>query len=288
LRSHDEIRLELPAFAASRLGDADCREVETHLVECAECRELADTCREIVAAVRDGGEALFDPHPGEEELREFALERSTKSPRIAGHLAACATCALEVQAWRAGRPGSAGSRSTGGNGRPWRAGMFALGSAAGLLAGMGVAFLLRTGSPEEAVRRASPPEPAPAAHLLAGLAPVPRFLPGLLRGEVPAATWRIGEQERWIGVGVPLVLPESTSGAAQVRFELLRESGAAAWSTRLTAEEVLRHLDAADLVSLVLPTEPLESGRCEFRVTLLDGANEIEVYRARVEISREQ
>ena len=57
--------------------------------------------KDLEEAIREGGEDLFAPHPPGAALRRFARSRALDDDGGVGrHVAACAACALEAEAWR--------------------------------------------------------------------------------------------------------------------------------------------------------------------------------------------
>src|SRR5262245_21666004 len=107
MNGHEETRLDLAAYVASRLEGSAARRVADHLKTCPDCREMAETIKELGASLREGGESLFAPHPPESALREYADRRGGADRQaIAQHLADCATCSLEVEVWGRRRAGA--------------------------------------------------------------------------------------------------------------------------------------------------------------------------------------
>ncbi len=287
MTEHSERRFDLPGYVAGRLGPAEREEVARHLAECGECRELEDSIREMASGIREGGEAIFEPHPPERILRRIGQgEAVPERDGIDRHLKLCATCELEVEAWRADTGGASSSAAVLREPirrREARSTMsFGLGLAAGLVVGVSLAILLRSAllpkgdaRPTRIVETAPPP--SPAAVLL-------RVLPAALRGESKAVRWEIGRTEKWIAVGVPLALPGRFDEKTPIRFELASREGAGATSVALAAGEARRHLAASDLVSLMFPADRLVPGRYDFTVrTESPGGPEI-LYRNEVEI----
>ncbi len=291
MREHEVLRLDIPAYVTLRLGSAEREEVARHLLECEECRELEASFREIASAIREGGEAIFEPHPEEHLLREFAQGRTAADPaRLERHLSLCATCRLEVAAWRSGTarhpvhpdlfpsPASAAGRTAG------RKTIFASGVAAGLLVGMALAVLFRAPSPPKVdeAHRSPAQSPIPAPPLAAVLL---RILPGVHRGEGQVARWQVARQEKWIAVAVPVALPERTEESIPVRFELVDGNQEVSASVTLRAGEVRRHLAASDAVSLLFSADRLSPGRYRFSVRAEEPGGEELLYQISVEIT---
>ena len=210
--NHLQVQMELPAYAAGRLDESSRRRVAEHLAECEICRELAMNLRELAQHVKDGGEAMFEPHPSEAELREFS-KKSSSAPRerIARHLTICASCALEVDAWRkmddkeiAAGPAERVPRSElSGTRRPggMRAGLAA---AAGLLLGVALGYV---------VRERTVPQPSVEESPSQGLPSIgPQLLlPRPLRGEPMPLEYRIEPRQEAMILACPASIPESAA-----------------------------------------------------------------------------
>src|SRR5206468_9322623 len=101
MTSHEEIQLELAAYAASRLERDAGRRLEEHLRGCQDCREMLETFVPFARALGEGGEALFEPHPSESTLRRYARAgKAAGMEDVARHLDFCASCSLQVGAWK--------------------------------------------------------------------------------------------------------------------------------------------------------------------------------------------
>ena len=268
MMSHDELRQQIPAWAASRLDAESSRLLDDHLAACESCRELAATARELAVAVREGGEALFEPHPKELALRDHAAGTSTREDRarIERHLRSCATCRLEVEGWRrvnAAKPSRAAAPRS-----RWMAP--ALAAAAGVLAGVALMALLQPAA-ERAWRGDSPLY----------------VLPGMTRGEVeaPASAWPVPERESRVSVAIPLVLPDGTRDEARFRLDLSSGGGSPTWSIEMSAGEMRRHLATpAGVLHVTLPASALMPGDHELRISPAAPEGAPPIYRARIEI----
>src|SRR5262245_4664340 len=98
---HATWRERVPEFVMGRLGSEERIRFETHLSACPECAETVDAWRVMVSAMREPeAETLWEPHPEPEAIHRHALGRSEDEPRVARHVVACPSCALEMQAWK--------------------------------------------------------------------------------------------------------------------------------------------------------------------------------------------
>jgi anti-sigma factor RsiW len=286
MKEHPEHRFDLPGYVAGRLDPAEREEVERHLAGCGECRDLEETIREMASAIREGGEAIFEPHPPEGVLRRIGQgEVVPDREGIERHLKLCAACELEVDAWRADTGGAPLHHDAGRRGPTRRWGMrssMSFGLAAGLAVGVGLAILFRSAIiPAGGTRPPRIPAAAPPAEASAVLL---HLLPAAQRGESKAVRWEIGRPEKWIAVGVPLALPNRFDETTPIRFELASREGAEGASVFLGAGEVRRHLAASELVTLMLKTDHLTPGRYDFTVRVESPGGEEILYRNEVEI----
>src|SRR5262245_27429734 len=146
-KEHEVLQHDLPDYASGRLAPARATEIDGHLTECAECRELVGELRDLTEDLKDGGEALFAPHPDPAMLRRFASgQAGADGARVEEHAALCVSCRLEIDTLRrhaAGiRPGDA-ARPTAPEARTsWT--RLAMAAAAGLAAGVLITVPFRT------------------------------------------------------------------------------------------------------------------------------------------------
>lgn len=264
---HEELQNDIPEYLASRLEREARQRLERHLRECEACAERVRTGRGLVSAMRAGGEEIFSPHPSEVALRAYALgERTAERAAIARHLATCATCELEVSAWKfreeASRRGLAAAAPRAAEPRASRHRIHPLSLAAGLLVGVGVAVLARLGLPPELP---APPTAAPAAEW-SGAAPL-FVLESPLRGAEGPATYPIEGDAPYVLLAVQPALPEGAPDASVYRFAILDAGSHAAWSADLTASRIRRLLETSQVVTLPVPSRDLAAGRYALRVT---------------------
>jgi len=257
MTSHEEIQLELAAYAASRLEPDAGRRLEEHLSGCQDCREMLGTFMPLARALREGGEALFEPHPSESTLRRYA--RSGKEAGMEGvarHLDVCASCSLQVGAWRRQKDTIAP--------RP-RWASIALATAAGLAVGAGLSAWLGAGRAPW-----TPPGPseASAGPLL--------VLPRALRGEETSVTYSLEPGRTFLVIACPASIPDSAPPGQMFRYEIRREGeGAVVWSAIMSAAAIRTHLaEGAELVTLLVPNASLTLGRYEFRLAPAESPEE--------------
>jgi putative zinc finger protein len=279
---HEDIQLELAAYAASRLEGETLRRVEEHLRECAGCGELVHSFRGLAGAMREDGALLFEPHPPGSELRRCARAGETGGPDgVARHLAVCAPCSLEVAALAAA--GTGGLRSPSSDvGRTPRWLPLAVASTAGLGAGLGLAVLLRIGG--------SPPAPPasfatdmPAGAESSGVGPM-LILPPSLRSEGTSVTYTLEPRQMFVVVACPAAVPDAAATADLFRYEIRNTAGRVVWSVTMNADEIRRHLaGGAEAVTLLVPSASVAPGRYEFLLSPA-GSPGMKLYRAGLEL----
>ena len=150
--NHEQLQEQIPAFLAARMDPEESGQVENHLNGCEECADLVRVGTELVRGMRDGKEEVFTPHPDVRMLRRYSLgEELDGRADLVRHVASCASCELEVAAWR--RWGKVKATSTQeeefrrarGRRFTWKPAL-----AAGILLGIGLTFGLRGLAPQSA------------------------------------------------------------------------------------------------------------------------------------------
>jgi hypothetical protein len=243
---------------------------------------MAASLEELAKHLKDDPEAMFEPHPSEEELREFWIGNASPSrDRIARHLGICASCALEVDVWRkmGDKPIPAvpvqGGVTTQRPRRRAIAGMpMGLATAAGLLIGIALGYVARDRavSPSRIPALAERPQPSVSERPLEVLPRIgPQLLlPRPLRGEEAPAAYRIGPRQQAVIVACPASVPKAAAPTARFRYELTREGETLAWSQEMTAAAIRAHKERTGVVTLLIPTGVLETGRTTFRLIAVD------------------
>jgi hypothetical protein len=269
---HGTIREDIPAYVASRLEGEALRRFEAHLQRCEDCTEMVATWKQIAAAVPEGGEALFEPHPDVASLRKYARGEETADPRrLARHLASCSTCELEVTAWKVRDAGLEGvspgvvRRVEGASRRPGRRiGARLLALVAGLAAGAAAVLLLRPPLPPiQITERPAPASPAPSGFS----GPVAlNVLPTPLRGSNDIPTVKVREAQSPVLIAIQPVLPDRVDDSASYRAVIRDAHGEDAWASGITAGEIRGHLLSAGVVTLAVPASDLPAGEYEILV----------------------
>lgn len=270
MKEHQKLRDEIPAYAAGRLGEEAGRELETHLAGCAECSELKVSFEEIAGSIREGGEILFEPHPTDRELSDYALDvDGARSQDAARHLDWCASCELVVAAWRRrSRLEAPGAESDAAGSRTGvtvlRRGLV---GAAALAAGLILGFVL-----SEALR----PMPSPESESIAALPGTSGRLLFLrvMRGTTALQDLTIGHDESYFNLAVEFSLPPDIRETERLRFEVRRADGTLVWASDYqTAEWLRRQLDSVEVVTHPLPTEDLPTGEYSLRLVPADSGD---------------
>ena len=296
--THDEYQEDLPAYLANRLEGAAALRMKEHLATCATCGEVAVAWGQVSAALREGGEEIFLPHPEPLDVRRHALGEDLPGVEaLARHLAGCPSCRLEAEVWKARR---AEGRAPSGEERipfarsPRVFSRRHLGTAlaAGLLLGIGLAWLAvrdrGTAVPRPAVETGDG-EPARGAGLpgsdIPGSGGADPGVPGsgaqgggLLSLYVLPPPLRSGGPEPVIVrrprddlalLAVQVTVPERVLPEAPFRFEIRDPGGATRWTTGTTAGRLRSELERSEVVVLAVPRTDLPPGR--YLVRLLEG-----------------
>ena len=138
---HERLQGEVAAHAAARLHGEARERLERHLLTCAECAEMLAVAREVASTVRSAGPALGSPHPSVPELRAYAtLGPAAASATLEAHVAWCASCTLEVAAWRRAAPAPGATAAA--RARSFRSAAWPVATAASLAAGVLVGLWL--------------------------------------------------------------------------------------------------------------------------------------------------
>jgi len=277
MNEHDDYREDLADYASSRLDADRAGAVERHLGECDDCRRTASFMKDLGEAIGDAGDALFEPHPDVDVLRRYALGDATDdAARIARHLQVCPSCDLESTAWPVVRAmetgGASGGRVAYG---PWLrrvAGPW-LAAAAGLVLGVALTYQVTSQRP------VAPTEVAfdrPAQHLM---------IPGAVRGSAPELTFTLSGDGSPVVLDLQPVIPGQAGEADEFTLTIRSEGAQSVWSAVATASEMRRALDAAGVVTFVVPARALTAGRHEIALTA-PGADAAPIFRATIEIER--
>jgi hypothetical protein len=279
VNDHEVIRLDLPAYAASRLEEPTRARLEQHVRVCAECREMIETLRGLGDTLRDGGESLFAPHPNESTLREYAgLGPGTGPEGIARHLADCATCSLEVDYWTRRSRSPRMDRLFSARRSRW--GAVALASAAGLAAGFLLAVLLRAGGVP-----ATPPPTARSATDAATAVGRLLVLPRALRGEGATTSYDLDPNQAFVVIACPAPIPETADAGERYLYEIRNAAGETVWSRTMTAAGIRHQMTGGvDVVTLLVPLRSLAPGRYEFRLLPATGPSQ-PLYHAVLELT---
>jgi hypothetical protein len=271
--AHEEYAQQIADYAAARLTGDDLRRLEEHLAECADCAEVASAWKRLAPAIQKDGDRLMSPHPGVQELAEYAL--GTGAPAdfgIARHLASCATCELEVAGWRMKqaeerfRHRRAAALAAGS--APYRtrigsliASRHSLSLAAGLVIGVGLAILLRPPAhPGAAPSEAESPVGAPAGIGLRS-GPAPMLVLAQLRGGSGTATLQLAADAAFTVLAVQPIVSDDASADDVYRCQIVGSSGSAPWSAEVTVARIRAELERNAMIAFAVPAAALRAGR---------------------------
>lgn len=228
---------------------------------------------------------MFEPHPTPAALHRYVVEGDGKeAASIRRHLETCATCQLEVEAWkRIDRPKQPASAVGGRPSLPWMSLAAGVGALLGLLVGWRVLSTAPPVRPEVPAPPAASPAGGPARVLVA---PVMHILPALMRsGDVPVQPWSLDPGAPYLSVGVPISIPADIPESERYSFELQKPPGETVWRTEMGASTIREHVESAGVVSLaIVPERPLDAGRYLFRVARVGAPGAPPLYQADVHI----
>jgi len=251
---HDEAADLLTAYLRESLGSAEMASVREHATNCAECADALQTMNQL-DALSGSWEAVLDDHPDTEVLARwvggdgsFSIDREA---RIASHIRACPECATEFRLAHdsireADSPWSVLRRWVNPTQRIEIPSLIPVGLAAALL----LAILPNLFQRGEVVGPSAPPTFDLGTPTRAGAARLEFRTDAphqLLLVDYPAAVLASRPEEPF--VGAELV----HAATAETIWEFV-ESWAVVWSPD------------AGVLSLLLPTEQLQSGPHRLRV----------------------
>jgi anti-sigma-K factor RskA len=100
--NHETANDLIPEYVSGLLTRDEREQVETHLRECAECRDLVETCKQLSSELKTELRDELLQHPTTDELASFVLSSETLSEdnrlRVGFHLEVCKTCADDLLA----------------------------------------------------------------------------------------------------------------------------------------------------------------------------------------------
>ncbi|HEY1927858.1 MAG TPA: zf-HC2 domain-containing protein [Caulobacteraceae bacterium] len=87
---HREVQTLLPWYVMAKLGDAERAQVETHLMECADCQAKLRSERRLAAEISDTPMAAgaFDVQHGWDQISRQVMEQTPRRSREAARIAA--------------------------------------------------------------------------------------------------------------------------------------------------------------------------------------------------------
>ena len=279
MTEHEPLQREIPAYVASRLEGEALKRLEQHLSECRNCAAIVTTWKQLAPSFRGEMEELLRPHLAIDTLRDFALGRTAdEDGAISGHLEVCASCSMDVAAWRAWqerRPVSAKRPAGVAPVRRLRLSHALL--AAAVLVGVVLSVVLYFAVPTR-----GRPSPGPA---WSGTAPL-LVLHGTFRDGRDASEYSLLPGQPFLPIALQPLLPEYVESALRYRLDLLDESGRAVWSSELTAGRITAQLSASGVVTFLVPADSLEPGRYTLRAVPAERPHEPLLFEDRFRLIR--
>ena len=243
---HEDVGLSLPDLEAGNLGAEERAGIERHLAECSECGELRAALRSITAALQ---QLSSSSHPSSSEIVAFSTNRAALEPdvdaRVAGHLPDCSSCNDEVARTREAHVDltSKTIARTAGIGRfGWRW--------AGALGGVVLASLLVV---DLTLRLAGPDSTwsGPVSFTV---------LSDTVRGVTTPTRLSRESTQPFVPFAVEVDSTAFSQGEGSVRFDVIDASGSTVWATELSFALVIRQVQAAGVVTFLLPSALLVDG----------------------------
>jgi hypothetical protein len=282
--THDEARELIPAFAASKLRGPALDGLRAHLSACGECAEVASGIAGMVAALQEGGPALFTAHPQEKLLRSF-FERATtpaETERIEAHLKTCASCSLEVSAKQRAPvmeqlPEGRSRDRAGASG--WQLGT----AAAGILAvGVLIGLAVSAGRSSRATATGASPGTQPAWSGPVDL----HVLPAPQRGEaVTRFVLKKGQPATILHLA--RVFPAGGNLEDRIRLLVQSDKGVVRFDRVYKRSEMERAFESWGVMPIFLPASTLPAGRYELIVQRDDPSAE-KIAAIPFEVTREE
>jgi len=253
--THRQLQEQIPDYLLSRLDETSAKRISAHLATCEECAEFVTDVEPIAAGMRDGKASLLEDHPDPDKLTAYGVgEIEDADGSIERHLQTCLSCRLEVDVWReqGQAPGfGLSARNTPATVRrfkPYR--LAAAAAVAGLLLGAGLSNLFLPGS-----------GPGNDWTGSVGLTVLERPL----RSVAAPATVHLEANQPYLPLAVAPTVPASAEPTDRFRFEIAGEDGNAVWSHELDADAIREALDAAGVVTFLVPSGTLEGERYVLR-----------------------
>ncbi len=243
MSEHVDQQQDIAPYVSGRLDEIGRLELERHLADCQECRDLVAWCEGVAAG----------SHPEPLTLKRFT--EGAKAPEgraIAAHLEKCMSCALEVERWRHGSAAEASGRFVRSR---WdlRSGIAGAALAAACVLGMALLW---------------PNRPAPASP--AGGVAEWIVLEPPTRGAVEVRQVRPIPGQQLLPVGVSLNLPANIADADGLRLDIVDETGRVLWGQDISAGGARSAMRANGILLVQVPLADLSGGRHVLRLAPRD------------------
>jgi hypothetical protein len=279
---HERAVESLPEYFAGRLGADACAELEEHLAECEECRDMAAAMRMIGAAL--GEDDGHPEHPTADEIVALALgERGMTASvrrRVEEHVETCSQCAAEIRRVRSVEssvpPMHALPRADAIAPRPKRRPRTRLALAAAALLVAALAYpvflgVVRLPAIEERARRLEERAADHERRMQNGHVVQLQILRSPLREGSPTQSVRVNPRAPYVLLAIDAIVPESASPGARVRLQLLESGDDAVITADTPISEARSQLRSSGVLTWLLPSQDLRPGRYRLRASLLDG-----------------
>jgi alkylhydroperoxidase/carboxymuconolactone decarboxylase family protein YurZ len=261
--AHRRLAERLSSMVLGEVTDAERAELEAHLAECEECRELLETARELREAAPGLTERLLE-HPEARLLDEYAFRPETLDAEVRSwidaHLKACKACGEAVAVLHRSAEAPEDPASSPRRRPPRRPGLLGrtvlhpAAAAVYLVAALVLLPFALRGTPEP-----EPPGMAPAADTARVVGPAFRLFPDEpFRGEQPAEPEParrilVSEQARAVRVDLVTDLDALEWPDAGLRLRVFSEDGEEILTTGLSPLDV----SPMGVVSIEIPLRAL-------------------------------
>jgi hypothetical protein len=283
MSEHETIAGLIPWFLNGTLSPEDRRRVEDHLLSCEECRALLEEARAMELAGREDQAELLD-HVQAQHLESYAVAPGSVPPDLAGwirqHLDGCDVCRdahriLERSVSGRSAIDGARERPAGESASIWslltRTVFHPVAAAAYLLILAVVVPVYRgvVHLPDVERRVGAVERELEQAKRWGGAVDLP-VLSSALRGENDVATLVSEEGQPVLPIGAEFELPGDLDRSKPLRFTVRSDTVEIVWSREIPVPQVLRNLDDAGIVTLLLPAAAVSPGRYRLTVDRID------------------
>jgi hypothetical protein len=302
--NHEDAVELLDGFHRGTLDEQTMTELRAHLGECEECRALSRTYRVLHVSLTEGTDVADADHPSSDRIVAFAEDPNRLDPQqvraIEDHVAACASCADEVEQTRRvaeslrrhPEPASPDAVREPAHRRPWSS-WGALAAAVLLAAVAYPVYLGLFRLPYH--RQQATASRSEAARLEAELERLQDWggavdlnvLPRTLRDGAEVATVTVEAEQPYAAIALELLLSRRVADEETLRFAIDNDESETIWKLDRRATEVRSDIATWGVVTLIVPLERMQSGRHTLDVLRIDRPGEDPLLRVPFDLQRQ-